>query len=423
MFSQKENLSSNLNKGEFNHTFNPFSKTLNEITEKAEKVRSLLEKRQRDDAIKVLISSSRNELISLNNFKSEIMTENQSSIEKVIGIVEKKLDDYLVKNEALIKLNIDQCVEKSEVVFEQKLESFLERILSPINIINTNNEQLCLSLGEQKNDISNHFIELNKSINDKNECINEFLKVEFNKRNEKENSLYLCQLRVIQKQYELIIRDLRKRNTILENDIRSKLINEEELENKVRLMNIKIEELSNLVKKKDIEISTLNSKLNKVQENNINLINDIKKLKMKNEGMINIFREKVELSKRRYISFGKGIYNLEFVVKKIRYKQIETAFIAMKSNPETLFPIRLADNENSNNKVEYFSKLIGESNLYSLIEVEKEIKEQEKEQNMINRLLNVIGEGNFCQLISFINIIGKKKNEMLRIAFLGLKTQ
>ncbi|KAH7647334.1 chromosome assembly [Cryptosporidium bovis] len=421
MFSQKENLNSNLNSGKFNNSSVPFSITINELTEKAAKVRSLLERRQRNDAIKELISVSRGELMSINNIKSEIMSEHRESLEKIIGIVEKKVDDYLIKNEAFIKLNIDQCIEKNNEVVNKNLENFLKRVISSIDSINTSNDKLCLTIEEQKSSVENHFTELNKSIDDKNDYINNIIKIELRNRNEKENGLYLSQLRVIQKQYELIIRDLRKKNAVLENEIESKLIYEKELEENIKLINIKVGELSNLINEKNVEISTLSSKLDKLRDENTNLTEDIRRLKIRNDGMINIFREQIELSKKRYISFGKGIYSLEFVLNNIRYRQIETAFTDIRDYSNVLNSTKPTDQAKSHNKMEPLHRLIDESNLYSLIKVEKEIKEQEKEQNMINRLLDFIGEDNFFQLISFVSIISKKNNEVLRIAFLNLK--
>ncbi|EAK87818.1 hypothetical protein [Cryptosporidium parvum Iowa II] len=431
MVFQKENKNNNGWVANYDAHNTQLGSALFEITEKAAKVRTILEKKRRNEEICNLISSS-NEQTLINNIKKEIARENQASFCKVADLIESKILDFSEQNKKCINVNIERSIEASNETIKISSAEIIEKLLSNIiksNDLNSLNESLANLLLEQKDNINNSLKELINTINQKESRISQEVCELIRENGEKEKSIYLSQLNIIQRQYELIIRDLRRRIMFLERDIESKQIREKKLCEEIKSMDNNAKEAVLIFGEKDLKINFLSSQINQLKDENKELREEITILLNKKQEITMNYSSKYCLLKNKYLFLG--IEFLHETLGKIISSRRKEVFNILKYNSE-FNSINSNMNENSamayrdSNKYNINTQVrikINESNLFGLLDVEKRIEEQEKERSLINALLSMINGHNFAQLASFTKIINQKRIEILTKIFTMLKNQ
>ncbi|OII72117.1 uncharacterized protein cubi_01450 [Cryptosporidium ubiquitum] len=410
------------------HTIS-FGSALFEITEKAARVRTLLEKKRRNEEICNLISAS-SESSLINNIKKEIIKENHVSFSKVADLIEAKLLDLGEKNEKCMSMNIKKSIEASNEAIKKNSTEIIEKVSSSItnnNHINDFSDSLVNLLLEHRNNIKDSLAELISIINQKESRISQEVCKFIVERDEKEKSIYLSQLNIIQKQYELIIRDLRKRNMFLERDIESKQFCEKKLHEQIKSMDNEAKEAVLLLEEKDFKINFLNSQINQLKDENQELRDKNINLLNKNQEITANYSNKYCLLRNKYLFLG--IRFLHATLENLISSRRKEAFNILKNNSEfNSFNSKMTENlsKTFRNSAKYDSSTqipikVNESNLFNLLDVEKRIKEQEKEQSLVNALLSMISGQNYTQLALFTKIINQKRVEILTKVFSILK--
>lgn len=429
MIFQKENTNVNTVITNYDANSTHLGSMLFEMTEKAAKVRTLLEKKQRNEEICNLISSS-NELSLLNSIKADVIKVNRESFNKFADIIETKILDLNEKNEKCININVDRSIKASNEVIKANSTKIIEEILSNItrnNELNGLNELLNNILLDHRNEIKGALSELINVINQKESRISHDICNLIKEQDKKGMSIYSSQLNIIQRQYELIIRDLRKRNMILEREVEAKQSREKKLYEQIKSMDNEAKEAIFVLEEKDLKINSLNSQIKQLNDENQELRDKNLNLLDKNQEIKLKYSNKYLSLKNKYLSLG--IKFLQSTFENLIYKRLKRIFNILRYNSR----LNSLDSNISEDASKTFRDStiynpstktlikINENNLFDLLDVEKRIKEQEREQCLIDALLSMISGHNYAQLTSFTKIINKKRTDILNEAFSRLR--
>ncbi|KAH8584209.1 chromosome assembly [Cryptosporidium sp. chipmunk genotype I] len=431
MIFQKENTDNNSSVSKYDAQTIPFSSALFEITEKAAKVRTLLERKQRNEEICGIISTS-SELSLINNIKKEIARENHASFSKIADLIERKILDLSEKNEKCININIKRNIEASNEAIKINSTEIIEKLLSNTaknSDLNSLYESLVNLFFEHKENIKVSLEELTNTINRKESKISQEVCKFIRENDEKGKSIYLSQLNIIQKQYELIIRDLRRRIMFLERDVESKQIREKNLYEKIKSMDNEAKEAVLVLEEKDLKINFLNLQIKQLKDENKELTDKNTILFNKNQEVTTSYSGKYYLLKNKYLFLG--VEFLHGTLEKITSSRRKDIFNILKYNSELIsFNSKMSEDlavtYRGSTKYNFSTRIpikINENNLFGLLDVEKRIEEQEKEQNLINSLLTMVNGQNYAQLASFTKIISQKRVQIFTRVFSMLKNQ
>lgn len=429
MIFQKENTNVNAVITNYDTNSTQLGSMLFEMTEKAAKVRTLLEKKQRNEEICSLISSS-NELSLLNNIRADIIKANRESFSRFADVIEAKISGLNEKNEKCINTNFDRTIKASSEEIKTNSTKIVEEILSNItkdNELNGLNELLNNILLEHRNDIKGALTELIDVINQKDSRISHDICELIKEQNKKGMSIYSSQLNIIQRQYELIIRDLRKRNMFLEREVEVKQSREKKLHEQIKSMESEAKEAIFMLEEKDFNINFLNSQIKQLKDENQELRDKNLNLLDKNQEITVKYSNEYLSLKNKYLFLG--IKFLQTTFENLISKRRKKIFSVLKYNSRlNSIDSNLPEDANKtfrdSTMYSFSTKTpikINENNLFDLLDVEKRIKEQEREQCLINALLSMISGQNYSQLASFTKIINQKRTYILSVAFSKLR--
>ncbi|KAF7459262.1 chromosome assembly protein [Cryptosporidium felis] len=429
MISPRENLNMNRAHSDYHPKSTPICETLSEMTKKAVMVRSLLEKRNRDEILSNILSTS-NDKTQLDKIKLEIISSNQDLLRKAVDSIEGKMEDLSNKNKESIILSIDKSIGTNREMIELTSSNVIEEAISKL-IGNKENyidkELLIAMLDEQKKLLKDSSGELKELISESdNKIIREVSKL-MGIQKDRENSVYLSQLAIIQKQYELIIRDLRRRNLNMEQELETKISSEHRLSERIKSLDYKINEFALALNEKNSKINHLNLQLKQLREENEMILNKNTELTENNGSLVDGFEKELDITRNKYLSIGYGIGQFATKLDDLFFSRCKQAFNRFRSNSEQNNSDREVSEDrrisfelNSGQKIQKSIK-INESNLIELIDVEKRIQEHERERNMVNTLLSMIHGKKYTLLDSFSNILNLKRIQVLGVTFSALK--
>ncbi|KAJ1610356.1 hypothetical protein OJ253_1204 [Cryptosporidium canis] len=309
MIFQNENTNLNDTIANYGANSTKLSSMLSEMTEKAAKVRTLLEKKQRNEEICSMISSS-NELSILNSIKTDIIRANRETFSKMVDVIEAKILDLKENNEKCMNVHFDRSIQTNIEAIKINSTKTIDEILLSItknSELNTIDKLLNSILLEHRNDIKGSIAGILDLMNQKENKIFHDISELIKEQNNKGASILSSQLNIIQRQYELIIRDLRRRNTFLERDMEAKQVREKKLYEQIMSMDNEAKEAIIVLEEKDFKINFLNSQIKQLQDENRELRDKNLNLFDRNNEITIEYSNKYISLKNRYLSIGLDI--------------------------------------------------------------------------------------------------------------------
>ncbi|OII77754.1 hypothetical protein cand_015700 [Cryptosporidium andersoni] len=404
-----------------------------ELTEQASNVRSLLEKKQIENSISARIAISNNKDTLVNETKRSFLECTKYVTEEILRSFKTKFDEFKQEIEVINNMNILRSTEANKAILVDISTIIVDQVRSILleeDTLKILKSKLTDKIEQQSDQFIEQLSEIRNTWNKEDKLVDTIKNIA-NQFEEKERHIHVNHIQGIQRQYEAVVRDLRRRCFFLEQSMQEKELCELSLKSEINELSKDLSDTRCELELRKDELINCISQKRQIQDDLDILYKRYAELEVNSENLIKLQLSDFEKQKTRYLRYGVAIDSIQHLFYNISISRMGWCFSKLKifhtlpdhrsenlinGDVETSGNLEIASSPN------FLSKLKSEDTLASLLVVEKRIEDEEKEQNLIALLLNMLNGGIYSQITQLSRLFNIRRRRYIKWSFNKLRS-